>query len=198
MIEKFFKAKHWQLFILTFGLPMLFQFIMMGTMIAKSLSREHPDPSSLFSYMKFFPLIMILFMAVFYSWFWSVAMGLQKKLPAHVTMKVRKFRIFFFIPVIYIASIILFGVITIGETMGHNAPPHPALIGGAFAIIMPMHLFSMFCMFYILYFTAKTLKTAELQKEVSFSDFAGEFFLIWFYPIGIWIIQPKINKMVEE
>jgi hypothetical protein len=56
----------------------------------------------------------------------------------------------------------------------------------------------MFCIFYTLYFVAKTFKTVELQREVKFSDFAGEFFMIWFYPIGIWIIQPKINKMIEE
>jgi hypothetical protein len=49
-----------------------------------------------------------------------------------------------------------------------------------------------------LYFVAKTFKTVELQREVSFSDFVGEFFMIWFYPVGIWIIQPKINKMIEE
>ncbi len=70
-------------------------------------------------------------------------------------------------------------------------------IAGAMAIIVPMHLFSMFCIFYSLYFVAKTFKTVELQRETAFSDFAGEFFLIWFYPIGIWIIQPKINKIVE-
>ena len=48
-----------------------------------------------------------------------------------------------------------------------------------------------------MYFVAKTLKTVELQKEVLFSDFAGEFFIVWFFPIGIWIIQPKINKIIE-
>ena len=47
-----------------------------------------------------------------------------------------------------------------------------------------------------MYFVAKTFKTAELQRKVSFSDFAGDFFLVWFLPIGIWIIQPKINRMV--
>jgi hypothetical protein len=66
------------------------------------------------------------------------------------------------------------------------------------AIIFPLHLFSMFCIFYCLYFVSKTFKTVELQRETTFSDFAGDFFLIWFYPIGIWIVQPKINKMVEE
>jgi hypothetical protein len=41
------------------------------------------------------------------------------------------------------------------------------------------------------------VKTIELQREVTFSDFAGEFFLIWFYPVGIWIIQPKVNKFAQ-
>ena len=50
----------------------------------------------------------------------------------------------------------------------------------------------------IVYFVAKTYKTVELQRQVSFSDFAGEFFMIWFYPIGIWIIQPKLNKIIEN
>ena len=44
---------------------------------------------------------------------------------------------------------------------------------------------------------AKALKTVEWQKPVTFSDFAGEFFLIWFFPIGIWIIQPRINKLFD-
>jgi hypothetical protein len=49
-----------------------------------------------------------------------------------------------------------------------------------------------------MYFVAKTFKTVELQKEVTFSDFIGEFFMFWFYYIGILFLQPKINKMVED
>jgi hypothetical protein len=47
-------------------------------------------------------------------------------------------------------------------------------------------------------YVAKTIKTAELKRKVGLSEFSGEFFLLWFYFIGIWIIQPKINKLVEE
>jgi len=58
-----------------------------------------------------------------------------------------------------------------------------------------VHLFSMFCLFYCLYFIAKALKTVELQRPVTFSDYAGEFFLLWFYPVGVWILQPRINQI---
>ena len=50
-------------------------------------------------------------------------------------------------------------------------------------------------MFHTMYWAAKSVKTVEMRKEVTFNDFAGEFFLIWFYPIGVWILQPKVNKL---
>jgi hypothetical protein len=198
MTEKFLKAKHWQLFLLTFGIPIIFQFIMMGSMMSNIGTGTNPDPTMMFSYMKLFPIMMIIFMGVFFGWFWSVAIGLQSKIPENVKMKVKKFKIFFFIPMAYMLLITVFMGITMNGFMENGSEPSGGLIGSLVAVIVPLHLFSMFCIFYSLYFVAKTFKTVELQREVSFSDFAGEFFLIWFYPIGIWIVQPKINKMIEK
>ncbi|MEZ4777307.1 MAG: hypothetical protein R3D00_29290 [Bacteroidia bacterium] len=160
----------------------------MGTMLANMGNNPDPDLSLMFTYVKIFPVIMVLFMGVFFGWFWSVAIGLQPQVPEEVKMKVNKFKVFFFTPLIYILLFVgVFSTIATGN--GRNP--------GIFALIVPLHLFSMFCMFYILYFVSKTIKTVELQREVSFSDFAGEFFMIWFFPIGIWIVQPKINKMAK-
>ncbi len=197
MTDKFLKAKHWQLFLLTFGLPMIFQFIMMGSMIFKFTSHNSPDPTTMFSYVKIFPLITILFVAVYFGWFWSVAVGLQKKVPVYVKMKVNRFKVLFFIPLVYLLLFMSFFSVSINSVFGPNPQQSVIQISQVFAVILPLHLFSMFCIFHSLYFVAKTFKTVELQREVSFSDFAGEFFMIWFYPIGIWIVQPKINKMLE-
>ena len=64
-------------------------------------------------------------------------------------------------------------------------------------LLIPLHFLSIGCMFYNMYFVARTIKTAEMNKPVEFSDYIGEFFLMWFYIIGIWIIQPKVNNMKE-
>ena len=197
MTERFLKAKHWQLFLLTFGIPMIFQFIMIGTMISNIGSETNTDPTSIFNYLKLFPLVMIIFMSIYFGWFWSVAVGLQKKVPENVKMKVRKFKIFFFIPMFYMLLIMLLMSISMNGLMENGEEPSGILIAGLAGVIVPLHLFSMFCIFYSLYFVAKTFKTVELQREVKLSDFAGEFFMIWFYPIGIWIVQPKINEMIE-
>jgi hypothetical protein len=198
MTDLFLKAKHWQLFLLTIGIPLIFQFLMMGSMISNFTSQTNPDPTMMFNYMKFFPVIMILFMIIFFGWFWSVAIGLQKKVPENITMKVKKFKIFFFIPIVYILIFLAFISLSMNGLFSTYPEPNAGIIGGLFAVIIPLHLFSMFCIFYSLYFVAKTFKTVELQREVKFGDFAGEFFMIWFYPIGIWIVQPKINKMIEK
>ena len=189
MIQKFLKAKHWQIFILTFGLPFLIQIIVMPIALTGN------DPSII---MNVFPIIMILFIGGMLGWLWSVGIGLQDKIPDDLKMKTGAFKTFIIFPVVYLLLILIFMSSVAGGAMENGTEPNDTLIGSMAAVIIPLHLFAMFCMFYSLYFVAKTFKTVELQREVTFSDYAGEFFMIWFFPIGIWIIQPKINKMVEE
>jgi hypothetical protein len=179
MIDRFLKAKHWQIFTVTIGLPFLIQIVLIPITIMGN------DPMIM---MKMFPIIMILFCAI-YGWLWSIAIGLQQVIPVEFKLNVNKFKIFFLISIVYMILILIFFMSIINLD-----GPNP----GIFAVIVPIHLFSMFCLIYSLYFVAKTFKSAELQRKVTFSDFAGEFFMIWFFPIGIWIIQPKVNKLVES
>lgn len=143
--------------------------------------------------------MMIVFMGTLFGWMWSIAIGLQKMIPPGINMKTMMFKIFFFYPLIYILLFCLFFAFSVTSliSMPNGSEPPPILFVG-FAVIFPLHLFAMFCMFYNIYFVAKTIKTVELQRVVSFGDFVGEFFLVWFHFIGVWILQPRINKMVKN
>ena len=167
-------------------------------MISVIDSNTAPDPAALLNVLKFFPLIILIGSGTFFGWFWSVAIGLQKKVPKNIVMKTKKFKIFFLIPVVYLTCIfILFGAVFSGLIL-NGTMPNEEWVLFILPIILPLHLLSIFGILYAMYFVAKTIKTVELQKEVGFSEFAGEFFMIWFYFVGIWILQPKINKMVES
>ena len=179
----FLTLKHWQLFGLLIGLPIVFQFITIGSMISSN------DPTIMFN---FLPIVMILYFGLFFGWFYALGTNLHKKLPPTANMNLTRFKIFLLIPVIYILLIFVF-MAGMFSNITSGGQPNPAI----FALIIPLHLFSMFCIFYCLYFNAKALKTVEWQMPVTFSDFAGEFFLIWFFPFGIWIIQPRINKLFD-
>jgi hypothetical protein len=193
-MDIFLRAKHWQLFLLTFGLPILFDIIMMANIFSNLAS--HHNPLVIINFFKFFPLLILLFAATLFGWQWAVATRFQKMIPPGIKMNVKKFKIFFFIPAIYFIIICIFMAIMLSGHVLNSNPPGSAFAIG-FMLIFPIHLFAMFCIFYSLYFVAKTLKTVELQREVTFTDFTGEFFLAWFFPIGVWILQPRINKMIE-
>lgn len=182
-MKKFLTLKHWQLFGLLMGLPIVFQLITIGSLISSH------DPTAMFY---FFPIMMILFIGFFFGWFYALGTNLYKKLPQTATMNLTRFKISLLIPVIYLLLISVF-MVGMFSYISSDVKPNLAI----FALIVPLHLFSMFCIFYCLYFNAKALKTVEWQKPVTFSDFAGEFFLIWFFPVGIWIIQPRINKLFD-
>ena len=191
MIDIFLKAKHWKLFMLMLGIPLLFQFYTIFSMFSQIEMESNANPENIMDIFQVFPIIIILFAGVFFGWFWSIAIGLQKNIPQEIKMKVKKFKVFFFVPLVYIILLMTYmGGLFSG--MGTNGFSNS---GWIVAIILPLHLFSMFCIFYSMYFVARTIKTAELQRKVGFGDFAGEFFLLWFYFIGIWIIQPKVNKL---
>ena len=181
------KAKAWQIFMITIGLPIIIEIIAIPFLVS-----DNP----LFV-MIAIPLISILCIIGFLCWFWSIAVGLQEKVPDGVKLKAIRFKAFFFIPLIYFVFIFSFSAFVSNGTTENGLISNGVAMARLIRVIFPLHLFSMFCIFYCLYFVAKTFKTVELQRAVTFSDFAGEFFLIWFFPVGIWIIQPRINKMVE-
>jgi hypothetical protein len=182
-MTKLLTLKHWQLFGLLIGLPFIFQVYV----VSSSLTSGNPK-----MYIVSFPIVMIYFIGLFFGWFYALATNLHKKLPTTATMNLTRFKIFLFIPVAYMLFLSVFMF-----CMFSNISLGGQLNLAIFAGFIPLHLFSMFCIFYCLYFNAKALKSVEWQKSVKFSDFAGEFFLIWFFPIGIWIIQPRINKLFD-
>jgi len=51
------------------------------------------------------------------------------------------------------------------------------------------------CYASVVRFPSKTLVLAEEQELASNSDYKNEFILAFFYPIGIWWLQPRINEV---
>lgn len=191
MINFFLKIKNWQLFFLLLGLPLIFQFYTMFTFFSDFEADSNSNSEDILNYFDLFPIIMIVFTGLFFGWFWSIVMGLKKQIPFELQIQVGRFKLFFFFPLIYI---LLFLIYMTDFFNGFDNTNGSEIIG----VILPLHLFSMFCIFHTMYFVAKTIKTVELKRKVGFGDFAGEFFLLWFYFIGIWMIQPKVNKLSKK
>ncbi|MHB9142224.1 MAG: hypothetical protein ACYC25_10140 [Paludibacter sp.] len=113
-------------------------------------------------------------------WLWAVGIKLQNESFAVSKFKLLLFKISIIFPLAYIVFFSIYFI-------GFNGD-----------IIMSLHFFAMLCIFYSMIFAAKTLKSAELNREATLSDYLGDFFLIWFYPLGIWILQPRIHKLIKK
>ena len=51
------------------------------------------------------------------------------------------------------------------------------------------------CIAYIARFPAKTLVILETRKPAIFWQYLGAFFAVLFFPIGIWLLQPRVNEL---
>jgi hypothetical protein len=194
-MDLFLRAKHWQLFVVFIVLPFVIGMAVMINMLTDIVQVDQPDPAAIFSHMKFFPLPFALYVLGKMCWQWAVAIRMQRLAPAGVQFKNTAFKIFFWFTVLFYPLLFVFVFSFITSISATNMPDPSQFIW--FIALFPLSFFNTFCMFYCYYYTAKTFKTVELQRQVTFSDFILESVLIWFFFIGVWILQPKINKLTD-
>jgi hypothetical protein len=178
----FLTAKHWQLFLLFIGLPMVLQI----SLFAASASSFDLSPAFLS-----FPLASAISSVIIFGWFYSIGSNLYKKLPESIKMNLACFRILLVLFLICMIAISALFFRMISEASSNETILNFQIV----KMVIPINLIVMFSLLYCLYFISKALKTIELQKPVAFTDFVGEFFLLLFFVVGIWIIQPRINKI---
>lgn len=173
--QLFLRAKHWQLFLLFFGIFFvgnLAAFISMSSMSAlpQAFNRMAAITAG----------ITVPFMFCFLGWLWSTGSFCSSLVRPAQRLSLRFFRFAVVYPGLYI--VVFFALFLSIKTW-------------ALAVILPLHFFAVFCVFYDLYFVSKTLVLAETGRANSFYHYAGPFFLLWFFPVGVWIIQPRINGL---
>ncbi|MCW8877829.1 MAG: hypothetical protein OQK04_03350 [Kangiellaceae bacterium] len=177
----FLKMKSWQVFGLIFGLPFVFQSLLMS----RIMSSNTIEPKEIFGILSY---MMLGFMAIFMTWFWGLGTGLNNIVKPEIRPSSKLFKF----GIIYSASYMILFMLFMTRFVEQEE------LGSMMGVIFPLHLFAMFCMFYGLHFIAKNLVMAEKNEAVKFGEFSGPFFLIWFFPIGIWFVQPRINKLISN
>jgi hypothetical protein len=189
----FLKAKHWQLFLIIFGLPIAFRLIIFTTFFFSS-----EDELILLT-----PLLVLSTIAnfisilLFFGWLWSVGVTFQKHTPDSLKQNLNYFKIAVIIPFIISVTIAILFQLSFGENSFN-----PDFIGFTFFVLFVyvMVLFAILTvpMVYCIFFVAKTIKILELKKEVKLSDYISEFVFIVLFPFGIWVIQPLINQIKNK
>jgi hypothetical protein len=165
-------AKHWQLVLLT-AIPLGTSFF-----INEVLNYQSEVPSSISIYPFIFTWLLMI------SWILSVGLGLLKYIPEELRPNPRWFRVAFSMPIIYVAFIM--PKVLFQSNLDSFLP-----------LLIPFHLITMVSIVYCIFFIGRNIHLVHYKSKLEQFEIVGYIMLIMFYPIGIWILQPRINKAVQ-
>jgi len=165
------KAKSWQLFIGVFGTQLIYQII--------TIFMIRQNPSLIDGFIMYKPFVVSISALIFFMWIWQIAITVN-----NMNKEDNQGIVFFKSAFIFVIAYLLIMVISQMWLMDYNR------------IFLIPHIISLILLIYCLLFVSKVLKKSELGRKVGVGDYLGDFLLILMFPIGIWIIQPRINSLI--
>jgi hypothetical protein len=118
-----------------------------------------------------------------FGWFAAVESLLRSVGDPHLKPDREFFRFALVYPVIYMP---IFFPLSISHILQSNL------------FLVPLHLVWMVCVVYVIAYVAKSFVLVEKNGPVSSYEYIAPFVLLWFFPIGIWIFQPRVNQLYRE
>ncbi len=128
---------------------------------------------------KSFAILNFIFVSLYLGWIWAAIHGARKQLPEEI---MRSSPLGVDISIIYIICYMISLIF-----MSEDASVSSWLI--------LLHLLAVGFLFYLFFYAAKTITQINLSEEVSFGEYLPIAFAFWFFPIGVWFIQPKLNRI---
>ena len=179
------RLKHWQIFLLIVGVPFAVQFIQNIWILYSGKEMEANYPSLL-------GLILIVPLLVYFLWIGEVGKRFSKS-EASPPMKTRKFMLSLWVS--GLSNLFLLGYfwsypLYLDRVEGEEVIPITAI-----ALIVFIALLTLF---HCLSFMAKAIVQLERGREITSSEFFSEFVMAAILPIGIWFLQPRINRLGKE
>ena len=176
---KILKLKHWQLFSLIVFFPIV------GSFLFVFLITSYPGKTE--EYLKIVFIADCVSALIFISWLFNLGIQLRKLLPAAVNLKLGLFRISIFIVCSFLIYVLLWELNLNSSYEFQNT-----------TILYLLYPLSLLGLFYTNYIVSIEIKSVETKRKCSFKESILEFILICVFPVGVWIIQPRINKIFND
>ena len=133
----------------------------------------------------FIPILNCIFFLLLFGWIFSTGNILGKQWNENGS----NLLLFKLCILIVVISVIVFNIIGIAGSSNiyEINKPLPLIIS---VIVLS-------AIFYCFYYVSKILRSLELNRNVTFEQHQKEFFLFFIFVIGIWILQPRIRKLLN-
>jgi hypothetical protein len=123
---------------------------------------------------------MSLFILSFAGWLWSIGSFLFSIAEPALRLNIHFFRFAIIFAGAYLPPTLAFPL---------NVRPIVAVL------MLLLLLFAFFCWAYAYYFVSKSLEAAEKGRAVIGGDYRSTMFLLLIGFLGVWQIQPRINRL---
>jgi hypothetical protein len=179
----FLKLKHWQMFGLMVVIPFCLQLLMLTNM-------ENIGPN----FLKIGISILLIYGLLLFT-IWLYTLGIHLYSINHIPnlLKIRSFKILMFLIPIYLILFVIFSIIVTSIDIGINH-----LLIDNMVFILPAHFTISLFLIYCIHFVFASLNMVEKKRDVTGKEIFLDFLLLVIFPIGIWFIQPRINKIFAE
>ena len=199
----FLEAKAWQLFVLLFGLPLLAQIFAASAAFSRINHADFDQTSrSMLLSLGFSFGVGIIAAATQFGWMWSIGKYLHNLLPDGVQMNGRLFRLALAVPLVVGLLGLAFGGWILWHIFNNTdtglelqLEPLPILLP-FFAVFMLLGLLSFVALLFAYHFCGKSLKSIEIGREALLGEWLGEACLVWLSFVGVWFLQPRIQKVL--
>ncbi|RTQ49519.1 hypothetical protein EJV47_11870 [Hymenobacter gummosus] len=128
-------------------------------------------------------ILFVLGAVIYYGWFAVIGNTLADWLPRGADYSRTWFLLDAFL---VLAALCLTGVMF--ESRSYTATGVAALPG----------FYLLFAFFHVFWFPAVVLVAIEKQRRPEFGFYFGTFLLMLFWPIGLWFVQPRLNRIAAE
>ena len=180
LLRRFFvTARHWQIFLLLFGVGNVLPFVGEIFILSAAPPTGRLSPFPIWSHNLLVSIAALLLL----SWLWFTGSFLRSVVRPPLKPK----ELFFRIAIIYP---LVFGFAGLSFLINPTSAP--------LALVVALGLFLFVCLIYDFNFVASALVLAETGRPKEMGEGAGTLLLFFFFPIGIWFIQPRINRLYEE
>ena len=166
----FLKVRHWELF------------LMLALPTALCLMFGIPLKPLVVASIGLF-LLLVLF-----GWMFSIGSWANSRLPETRRRSPLPFAVGLVIPLVYLLMYVFLYL----PQLAQGAPQRPPLW------LLPMHMLSMIGIFYGFWYTARQLKSLQENEQADFMIFSSTFFLLFIFPLGVWLIQPAVNQLYQR
>ena len=114
----------------------------------------------------------------YYLWLYAIGIELSRALPEHQRTHPLVFKVLAGYPLVYIPA---FFFCVISEAV-------------SFQFIWPFHLAAMASTFLLFVWVSRTVVQFQKAFNVKSSTTFRLFLAFWYWPIGVWWLQPRLNK----